>query len=126
METLWGSAKETQQSGGLGLLILPPIVVAFALGLGLFPHRDTDPVEEREHAQGVEVAGTQALVLVAADVQNIVQAVFDAPFLAAGSVEGRRRQGLNGATGGQPHLGVTLVVLLGAMTIQTRDLGRAQ
>lgn len=107
-------------------MLLPPSVVALTLFAAGSPQGDPDAAEQREHAERIERAYLQTTIFVSADVQHMMQTVFDAPLLAAGVEEGRRRQLCQRTAGDHPHLGVCRRALVGARFVQAGDLRGAQ
>jgi hypothetical protein len=107
-------------------VLLPPIVVALALFAAVSPQGYPDAAEQCQHAEGIERAHFQTTIFVRADVEDMMQTVFDAPLLAARVEEGRWRQLFQGAAGDQPHLSVSRCALVGAGFVQARDLRGAQ
>lgn len=126
MERTHGRAQQGTRAGFV--LFAPTVVTAtpFLAALAALPQGDADPAQEREDAQIVEGAHAQATVFVAADVQDLMQPVLDAPFVPAGLEEGRWWQPRGGTTGGQPQFGVLGLPLLGAVTVQAGDLAGTQ
>lgn len=102
------------------------MVVALALFTAASPQSYPDAAEQCQHAERIERAHLQTAIFVSADVQHMVQTVFDAPLLAARVEEGRWRQLFQGTAGDQPHLGVGRLGLVGARFVQARDLRGAQ
>jgi hypothetical protein len=73
------------------VLFTPTVVAArpFLAALTVLPEGEADPAQEAEPTEVVERAHVEAAVFVAADVQDRVQPVLDAPFLPPGLEEGR-------------------------------------
>lgn len=102
------------------------MVVALAFFAAGSPQGDPDAAEQRQHAERIERAHLQTAIFVSADVEHMMQTVFDAPLLAAGVEEGRRRQLFQRTAGDQPHLGLGRHALVGARFVQARDLRGTQ
>lgn len=107
----------------LSLIVFTPAIVTLAFCPIPTPQGDADATDESQNTEGIEVADFESAVFVAADIQNMVEAVFDAPFLAAGPQKSQGWEFVQGATGHQPHLRGIGRALHRADFVQASDLG---
>ena len=111
-------AHQLEQPLAPRLVLFPPVVVTLTWLAAVFEERDAQAVEQGEHRQRVGSAHFEAAVFVAADIQDVMQSIFDAPLATASVEQGQGRQSLSIAAGGQPHLRGFGFTFVGALFVQ--------
>jgi hypothetical protein len=96
-------AQEIEQPGGASFILIAPGTVAQVfLRAGPSPKADAHAVEKSQDVKGVLVTHFEVQVFCSADVQDMVQAVFDAPFGTARLEELQRGELCTFTAGDQP------------------------
>lgn len=118
----WGGAQQLQQPIAISFLLFTPVIITLSLFAALFEERDAQAVEQGQHGQRFWQAHFETPVLVTADVQDVMQSVFNAPLAPAGVQQSQGWQGGRIAAGDQPHLSGFGFALVGTLLVQAGDL----
>lgn len=111
-------AQQLQQPIAPRFVLFPPVVVTLAWLAAVFEERDAQAVKQGQHRQRVGGAHFEPAVFVAADIQDMMESIFDAPLATASVEQGQGRQRLSIAAGGQPHLRGFGFAFVGAFFVQ--------
>lgn len=87
----WGRAQQLEQPIAPRFVLFPPVVVTLPVLAAMFEEGHAQAIEQRQYRQRVGSAHLEATVLVSADVQDMMQSIFNAPLAPAGVEQGQGR-----------------------------------